>query len=93
MNRANTERVMGAGRRVTGEDVRRLCRDISDTRVAAIVGTGASLTQLEEAVAWTEGEGDVMGEERRPLGGVVAEIYEILKEADSAWEEEGSGIP
>ncbi len=51
---------------------------VDDAKIAAIEATGASLEQLEEAVAWTVGESDVMGESRLPLSGVVAEIYDIL---------------
>lgn len=49
-----------------------------DAKVAAIQATGATSDQLEQAVAWACGESDVMGEERRPLSGVVARLYDIL---------------
>lgn len=51
---------------------------MDDAKIAAIEATGASLEQLEEAVAWAAGESDVMGAGRLPLTGVVAEIYDIL---------------
>ncbi len=49
-----------------------------DAKVAAIQATGTTSEQLEEAVAWASGESDIMGEERRPLSGVVARLYDIL---------------
>ena len=49
-----------------------------DSKVAAIEATGATSDELEEAVAWAQGESDVMGEARRPLTGVVARLYDIL---------------
>jgi hypothetical protein len=52
--------------------------DISDAKAAAIIATGASLNDLEQAIAWAGQENDVMGRERHPLSGVVAEVYEIM---------------
>ncbi len=73
--------------RATADDVFRLCGDISDARVAAILATGATLGDLEAAVAWADRESDVMGEARRPLDGRVAEIHEILTEGEDLWED------
>lgn len=52
--------------------------NIDDAKAAAIQASGATLEQLECAVAWASGESDVMGKERRPLSGIVGELYEIL---------------
>ena len=60
------------------EDVRRLCGDIADWKVSAILATGADLDQIATAVAWAAGEDDVMAEERRPLSGDAAAVYDIL---------------
>jgi len=62
----------------THEDVLRVCGDVADWKVVAILATGASLEEIETAVAWDAGEDDVMGEERRPLDGAAAEVYDIL---------------
>lgn len=62
----------------THEDVRHVCGDIADWKVAAILATGATLDEIEVAVAWDAGEDDVMGEERRPLSGAAAAVYDIL---------------
>ena len=61
--------------------------ETGDSKVAAILATGATLEDLEEAVAWASGESDVMGEERLPLSGRAAVIYDILT-ADEAYEED-----
>lgn len=61
--------------------------DTSDAKVAAILATGATVEDLEEAVAWASGESDVMGEERLPLSGLVSAVYDILT-ADEANEED-----
>lgn len=52
--------------------------NIEDAKVAAIERSGATIEQLEEAVAWASGLSGVMSKERHPLSGVVAEVYEIL---------------
>jgi hypothetical protein len=69
------------------DEVRRLCGDIVDWKLNAIVATGATVAEIEEAVAWVSGADDVMGEERKPLSGKVAEVYDILT-ADDEWEDE-----
>ena len=52
--------------------------DLEAAKLEAIVETGATPAQLEEALAWAAGESDVMGDLERPLSGPVAEVYEIL---------------
>jgi hypothetical protein len=63
---------------LTASDVRRLCGDILDWRVSAIVATGGTLDDLETALAFANGEDDVMGEDRRALAGSAAQIYELV---------------
>jgi len=63
---------------LTSEEVRRICGDLSDWKVSAILETHATIGDLEAAVAWLVGEDDVMGEERRALSGASARIYDIL---------------
>jgi hypothetical protein len=78
-----------SGRRELGhDDVRRIAGDIDDAKIAAIIGTGASLEELEEAVAWIAGESDVMGEARVPLSGVVAQVYDLLVQDEDVWGDE-----
>jgi len=62
----------------TRDDVIHLLGDISDHKVVEILETGATLEQLEEAAAWLAGESDVMGEERLPLTGASAKVYDII---------------
>ena len=51
---------------------------LPDARIAAILATGATVQQLEEAAAWAAGESDVMGQMRRPVSGPVAAVFDIL---------------
>jgi hypothetical protein len=67
--------------------VRRLCGDISDQTVTAVLATGASLSDLEAAVAWLEGESEIMGEQPDPLAGAAAQIYDLLLAEEGFGEE------
>ncbi len=51
---------------------------MDDTKALAILALHPSVTQIEEALAWTIGQGDILGQQDRPLEGVVAEIFDIL---------------
>lgn len=59
-------------------DVVGVCGDILDWKVKAIIETGASLAELEAACAWAVGADEVLGEEREPLSGTTAAVYEVL---------------
>lgn len=63
---------------LTHDLVTLLCGDIGDAKTAAILGTEATVKELEEAIAFAAGQSDIMGAERRPLTGVVAELHDIL---------------
>lgn len=71
---ANSNRTSKA----TANDIRAILGPMSDTRVTAILGVGASVEQIEAAAAWAAGESDVMGELRRPVSGPVADVYDII---------------
>ncbi len=69
------------------DDVAHMCGDIPDWKVAAILKSGASVEELELAMAWAYGESDVAGKERLPLKGRAAQLYEILLGDREQWEE------
>jgi hypothetical protein len=56
----------------------RLCGDLDDGKGAAIIESGATIAEIEEAVAWSRGEDDLMGDERKRLTGRVADVCDIL---------------
>lgn len=68
----------GGEAKVTHDQVVQALGDVPDSRVAAILATGATLEEFEEAVAWAVGESDVVGELERPLAARVAAVYNIL---------------
>lgn len=69
------------------DDVVRICGDILDWKVTAIIATGASVAEVEAACAWAAGQ-DELGQERGPLAGKTAEVYDILMAGEEFDEEE-----
>ena len=68
-----------ARRPATLAEIRELVGDLEAAKLEAILATGATAGQIEEAMAWAAGESDVMGGElERLLAGPVAVVYEIL---------------
>ena len=52
--------------------------DLEDAKVAEILATGATIGELDEAIAWAESESDAMGEMEKRLDERTAQIYRIL---------------
>ncbi len=75
---------------VTHDMVVGLVGEIGNARLAAILAARPTLEDLEEAVAWAAGESDVMGEERLPLSGVAAQVYDILTADEDYYNDERS---
>ena len=86
MTRSPDDAQASAGK-LTHDRIIRIAGEISDAKIAAIEATGATLEDLEEAVAWASGESDVMGDERLPLSGLASVVYEILT-ADEAYDDD-----
>lgn len=63
---------------VTAEQIIDIVGPLTDARVMAIIATGATIEEIEEAAAWAEGESDVMGDLRIRAAAPVAAVYEIL---------------
>jgi hypothetical protein len=63
----------------TGSDVHHILGDVDDSTAVAILALHPTVAQLEEARVWLNGTGDVLGKGHRPLDGVVAEIFDMLK--------------
>ncbi len=80
-------RVPDAKATLTSEDIVRLCGPVPDWKVAKILASNATYDELETAIAWVQGEDDVMGKARVPLTGRAAEIYEIITADEDIWEE------
>lgn len=78
---------MLVSRPLTADDIRRLAGDIADHRLLAILDIGGTVEDLEEALAWDSGNGDLGRRLTHNLSGNAARIFEILFE-DQRLEEE-----
>lgn len=77
-NPPQSHKTPGAPTVLTHDQIVSLTGPIEDARIAAIESCGATLEELEEAVAWARGQDDVMGRSGHPFAGRVAELYDIL---------------
>lgn len=62
----------------TAQDIIEIAGPLPDARLMAILTAGATVRQLEEAVARAAGDSDVLGKLEPRVCGPVAEIYDIL---------------
>lgn len=73
---------------LTAEQVRAACGDISDSKVSAIIASGADLPALEEAVAWVHGDDETTpAQSNLAAGSAAARVSEILL-ADREFDED-----
>lgn len=56
--------------------------NIDDSAVIAILNLQPSLAELEEAMVWASGDGDVLARTGRPMTAKVTKIVEILSSED-----------
>lgn len=64
--------------RLTPEQLEQIIGPSDESVAAAIIATGASAMEVEQALQFALGQDDVMGEMRRALSGLVAVVYNIL---------------
>jgi len=67
-----------ASKPVTHAEILRMFGPIDDHRAVEIMGLNPSREELEVAMAYLADMTDIMGEERQPLSGRPAAIYEIV---------------
>jgi hypothetical protein len=70
--------IRNANAPVTPEDVRQLVGDVDDADIAAIIATGATPAELEQAWMRAQGYGDAEDRNGGPLTGAAAEVFELL---------------
>ena len=76
----------------TRSDIQHLFGPLEDHLASEILELDTTLAELEVAAAYAAGMTDVMGEERTPLSGNAARIYEIVNRAEALEEEEDRRI-
>jgi hypothetical protein len=70
------------------EQVIEIVGRINDGRIAEIIATGATPADVTEAFAWLTEDEYLGGQLAKPLSGVVAQVYEILRADEPDWEED-----
>jgi hypothetical protein len=78
-----TDQVLSIAR---AEDVRRLCGDVADWKLAAILELKPTLGQLATAAARAGGQ-DEFTDDPHQLSGLAAQLYDVLT-SDEAYEDE-----
>jgi len=68
----------GSQAQIQADDVRRLCGEILDWRIRAIVESGASTADVELAMARLTGADEMLSEQPQPLDGAAAAVYDLL---------------
>jgi hypothetical protein len=63
---------------MSAAEIRHVAGPLNDEAVAAILRLGPSFEELEVAVRYVVGEGDLVDRAGHPLAGRVAQLYEIL---------------
>jgi hypothetical protein len=66
----------------TLDDAKRLLGDTDQSKIAEILAVQPTIWELEQAVIWHRGDGDVLGKAGYPLSGKAARIFEILAADD-----------
>jgi hypothetical protein len=82
-----------ASKPITRPDILRMFGPIDDHRALEILGLNPSWEEMEVTMAYLADMSDIMGEERQPLSGCAAEIYDIVTRDESFEEEEAGFIP
>ena len=69
------------------DEVHSLCGDLLDWKLEAILALKPTAADVAAAVGWASGQDD-LGQEGRPLSGIVAQVYDLLR-SDEPTEDQG----
>jgi hypothetical protein len=78
MENAMSKQQAAAGLMVDRDDVIRVLGEMDDAMIIEILALKPTLNDLEQAAMWSAGDGDVLAKQGHPLGGVVADIVDLL---------------
>jgi hypothetical protein len=79
--------------RLSRDDVKRAVGRADDITIAEIIGTGATLEELAEALALLANDAPMINDLRPLAQGRVRALVDILSELDQDGEEEGPAVP
>ncbi|HWE17266.1 MAG TPA: hypothetical protein VG758_08800 [Hyphomicrobiaceae bacterium] len=63
---------------VTASDVRHVFGPVTDGTISAILKAEPSMEELEVAASYLRGEGSEVDRSGHPMGGKIAQVYDIL---------------
>jgi hypothetical protein len=74
------EKVMNTRRAniISEDELRAAAGNVDDATVIEILNLQPTLAELEEAVVWASGDGDVLARNGHQLAGKVAQLVELL---------------
>ena len=74
---------------ITKQDVSRICGDLTDLKIAELMASGASISELEKASAWVSNQ-ENLGDDRIIPEGQIGALCEILiaDDEDLLWQGE-----
>ena len=62
----------------TRDDLLRLVGDVDERKVLEIPALHPTVSEVEEAMLWAGGDGDVLAKRGHPLHGTAAGVFDIL---------------
>jgi hypothetical protein len=80
-------------KRVTREDITKAAGPADDVTIAEIIGTGATVDELAEALAWIANDEPLMNAGKPMVTGRVRQLLDILAELESAEDDEKEASP
>ena len=80
-------------RRITRDDAIKAVGTADDVAIAQIIGTGASVEELAEALAWTENDEPLINTGKPLPSGRVGELVAIIEELEASDDDEPGGPP
>jgi hypothetical protein len=66
----------------THADLMRLVGDLDERKALEILALHPTISEIEQAVLWTAGDGDILAKGGHPLTGTAAEVLDILSVED-----------
>lgn len=63
---------------ISEHELKLIVGNVDENQVIDILKLQPTVGELEEAVVWATGDGDVLAKEGRPLTGKISDIVEIL---------------